>query len=156
MTPSPTAGSAGRSGPPPEAGAAGVVAYEVTKLLHDNITEGTGTAAYTGCAGQAGKDWHHRRIHRRPLLRLPAQPGDRRLGWLPGVELRLELSSVHGITVFGGTFPAEIWHSLYSNGASPAKNSSQPENPISWAPYYGRFTQASPSDTADSQANGGD
>ena len=31
------------------------VAYEVTKLLHDNITEGTGTAAYTGCAGQAGK-----------------------------------------------------------------------------------------------------
>ena len=31
------------------------VAYEVTRLLHDNITEGTGTAAYTGCAGQAGK-----------------------------------------------------------------------------------------------------
>ncbi|HWN72327.1 MAG TPA: transglycosylase domain-containing protein, partial [Solirubrobacterales bacterium] len=31
------------------------VAWEVTRLLHDNITEGTGTAAYTGCAGQAGK-----------------------------------------------------------------------------------------------------
>ena len=31
------------------------VAYQVTRLLHDNITEGTGTAAYTGCAGQAGK-----------------------------------------------------------------------------------------------------
>ena len=27
----------------------------MTRLLHDNITEGTGTAAYTGCAGQAGK-----------------------------------------------------------------------------------------------------
>jgi len=29
------------------------VAWQVTRLLHDNITEGTGTAAYTGCAGQA-------------------------------------------------------------------------------------------------------
>ena len=27
----------------------------MTRLLHDNITEGTGTAAYTGCLGQAGK-----------------------------------------------------------------------------------------------------
>ncbi|MEP9053098.1 penicillin-binding transpeptidase domain-containing protein, partial [Enterobacter hormaechei] len=31
------------------------VAYEVTQILRDNITEGTGTAAYTGCGGQAGK-----------------------------------------------------------------------------------------------------
>ena len=27
----------------------------MTRLLHDNITGGTGTAAYTGCEGQAGK-----------------------------------------------------------------------------------------------------
>ncbi len=46
---------------PPEALAAAsgcvspAVAWEVTRLLHDNIIEGTGTAAYTGCAGQAGK-----------------------------------------------------------------------------------------------------
>ena len=26
------------------------------------------------------------------------------------------MSSVHGRTVFGGTFPAEIWHSLYTGG----------------------------------------
>ena len=46
----PAAGGGRRSGCCPKP-----VAYEVTKLLHDNITEGTGTAAYTGCAGQAGK-----------------------------------------------------------------------------------------------------
>ena len=31
------------------------------------------------------------------------------------------MTSVHGITVFGGTFPAEIWHSLYSDGGSPLR-----------------------------------
>ena len=31
------------------------VAYEVTRILHDNIVAGTGVSAYTGCDGQAGK-----------------------------------------------------------------------------------------------------
>ena len=64
------------------------VAYEVTRLLHDNITEGTGTAAYTGCAGQAGKTGTTDELHRRLVRRLPAEPGDRGLGRLPGVERR--------------------------------------------------------------------
>ena len=42
-------------GPNPERVLSRPVAWEVTRLLHDNITEGTGTAAYTGCAGEAGK-----------------------------------------------------------------------------------------------------
>ena len=38
---------------------------------------------------RAGRqDRHHRRIHRRLVRRLPAQPGDRGLGRLPGVERR--------------------------------------------------------------------
>ena len=40
---------------PTQSASSPAVAYEVTRLLHDNITEGTGTAAYTGCPGQAGK-----------------------------------------------------------------------------------------------------
>ncbi len=31
------------------------------------------------------------------------------------------MTDVHGITVFGGTFPAEIWHSLYANAPSPLR-----------------------------------
>ncbi len=96
------------------------VAYEVTKLLHDNITEGTGTAAYTGCAGQAGKTgttdeytdaWFS-----------GYQPNLATAVWVGYPESNdVSMSSVHGITVFGGTFPAEIWHSLYSNAGVPCE-----------------------------------
>jgi hypothetical protein len=51
---------------------------------------------------------------------------------------------VHGITVFGGTFPAEIWHSLYSGAEVPCEEFSKPKTPISWAPYFGNFTAAAP------------
>ena len=50
----------------------------------------------------------------------------------------IEMTSVHGISVFGGTFPAEIWHSVYSNGEIPCETFSQPEKPIVWAPFFGR------------------
>ncbi len=129
------------------------VAYEVTRLLHDNITEGTGTAAYTGCAGQAGKTgttdeytdaWFS-----------GYQPNLATAVWVGYPESNdVSMSSVHGITVFGGTFPAEIWHSLYSNGGVPCEEFEQPDEKISWAPYYGHFTQASPRDTAASGAGG--
>jgi penicillin-binding protein 1A len=123
------------------------VAWEVTRLLHDNITEGTGTAAYTGCAGQAGKTgttdeytdaWFS-----------GYQPNLATAVWVGYPESNdVSMSSVHGITVFGGTFPAEIWHSLYSNAGVPCEEFEEPDGTISWAPYYGHFTQASPSDSS--------
>jgi len=129
------------------------VAYEVTRLLHDNITEGTGTAAYTGCAGQAGKTgttdeytdaWFS-----------GYQPNLATAVWVGYPQSNeISMSSVHGITVFGGTFPAEIWHSLYSNAGVPCEAFSEPEKPISWAPFYGHFTQASPRDGASTGAAG--
>jgi hypothetical protein len=54
------------------------------------------------------------------------------------------MTSVHGITVYGGTFPAEIWHSLYSEGEVPCEEFEKPRKPIVWAPYYGHFTAAAP------------
>jgi penicillin-binding protein 1A len=129
------------------------VAYEVTKLLHDNITEGTGTAAYTGCAGQAGKTgttdeytdaWFS-----------GYQPNLATAVWVGYPESNdVSMSSVHGITVFGGTFPAEIWHSLYSNAGVPCEEFEAPEKLISWAPYYGHFTQASPRNSAGGAGGG--
>lgn len=124
------------------------VAYEVTRLLHDNITEGTGTAAYTGCAGQAGKT---------------GTTDEYTDAWFSGYQPNLaaavwvgypdsndvSMTSVHGITVFGGTFPAEIWHALYSAGGVPCEEFDQPEQKISWAPYYGHFTEPVPSDSVD-------
>jgi penicillin-binding protein 1A len=129
------------------------VAWEVTRLLHDNITEGTGTAAYTGCGGQAGKTgttdeytdaWFS-----------GYQPNLATAVWVGYPESNdVSMYSVHGRTVFGGTFPAEIWHSLYSEGGIPCEEFSEPHERISWAPYYGRFAQASPSDSSAPGAGG--
>ena len=121
------------------------VAWEVTRLLHDNITEGTGTAAYTGCAGEAGKTGTTDRYTD---------------AWFAGYTPRLatavwvgypesneiEMTGVHGIIVFGGTFPAEIWNSVYTNGEIPCEESTEPSQQISWAAYYGQFTQGGPND----------
>jgi penicillin-binding protein 1A len=129
------------------------VAYEVTKLLQDNITEGTGTAAYTGCAGQAGKTGTTDEYT--DAWFAGYQPNLATAVWVGYPESNdISMTSVHGTTVFGGTFPAEIWHSLYTNGGVPCEEFEAPEKSVSWAPYYGRFTQASPSDSSDSGAEG--
>ncbi|MGD9735898.1 MAG: transglycosylase domain-containing protein [Solirubrobacterales bacterium] len=132
-------------GPDPERVLSRPVAWEVTRLLHDNIAEGTGTAAYTGCAGEAGKTGTTDRYTD---------------AWFAGYTPRLatavwvgypesneiEMTSVHGITVFGGTFPAEIWNQVYENGEIPCEEFSQPSQRISWAAYYGQFTRGGPND----------
>jgi penicillin-binding protein 1A len=119
------------------------VAYEVTRLLHDNITEGTGTAAYTGCPGQAGKTGTTDRYT--DAWFAGYQPNLATVVWVGYPQSNaIEMSSVHGITVFGGTFPAEIWHSLYSGGEIPCEEFDKPKTPISWAPFFGNFTAAVP------------
>jgi hypothetical protein len=65
------------------------------------------------------------------------------------------MTSVHGATVYGGTFPAEIWHSLYSNAEIPCEEFNPPKTPISWAPFYGQFTASSPARGGSGSAAGG-
>jgi penicillin-binding protein 1A len=128
------------------------VAWEVTRLLQDNITEGTGTAAYTGCPGQAGKTgttdeytdaWFS-----------GYQPNLSTTVWVGYPESNdISMTSVHGITVFGGTFPAEIWHAVYAGAGVPCEEFTEPKAKISWAPFYGRYARSSRSD--DSSFGGG-
>jgi penicillin-binding protein 1A len=119
------------------------VAYEAWRLLHDNITEGTGTAAYTGCPGQGGKTGTTDNYTDAWFAGI--QPNLATAVWVGYPQSNeIEMTSVHGTTVFGGTFPAEIWHSLYSNGEVPCEEFSEPRTPISWAPFYGQFTSSGP------------
>jgi penicillin-binding protein 1A len=119
------------------------VAYEVTRLLHDNITEGTGTAAYTGCPGQAGKTGTTDR--ETDAWFAGFEPNLASVVWVGYPQSNaIEMTSVHGITVFGGTFPAEIWHALYSGGEVPCEEYGKPKHPISWSPFFGQFTAAAP------------
>jgi penicillin-binding protein 1A len=121
------------------------VAWEVTRLLHDNIVEGTGTGAYTGCAGQAGKTgttdgytdaWF-----------AGYQPNLATVVWVGYPQSNdVSMSNVHGTIVFGGTFPADIWHSLYSGAGVPCEEFTEPSQKVSWAPFYGRYARSSPRD----------
>jgi len=117
------------------------VAYEVTQLLRDNITGGTGTAAYTGCGGQAGKTGTTDNYT--DAWFAGYQPNLATAVWVGYPQSNeIEMVSVHGTTVFGGTFPAQIWNSLYANGEVPCEEFEEPETPISWAPFYGQYTQS--------------
>jgi penicillin-binding protein 1A len=117
------------------------VAYEVTQLLRDNITGGTGTSAYTGCGGQAGKTGTTDNYT--DAWFAGYQPNLSTAVWVGYPQSNdIEMTSVHGTTVFGGTFPAQIWNSLYVNGEIECEEFEEPETPISWAPYYGEHTQA--------------
>jgi penicillin-binding protein 1A len=114
------------------------VAYEVTKILHENIIGGTGTAAYTGCGGQAGKTgttddftdgWF-----------VGYQPNQTTAVWVGYPQATLSMTSVHGITVFGGTFPAQIWHDYYVNAGIPCEEVAPPSEPIEWSPFFGTYS----------------
>ncbi len=119
------------------------IAWQVTRLLHDNITEGTGTAAYTGCLGQAGKTGTT--DNETDAWFSGYQPNLATAVWVGYPESNaISMTSVHGITVFGGTFPAEIWHGVYEGAAIPCEEFEEPEEEIEWAPGYGQFTAAAP------------
>ena len=138
--------------PEPKRVVSEAVAYEVTRLLHDNITGGTGTAAYTGCPGQAGKTGTTDNYT--DAWFAGYQPNLSTVVWVGYPQSNdIEMTSVHGITVFGGTFPAEIWNSLYSGAEIPCEEFSEPETPIVWAPFYGQYTA---SGGASSYSNSGE
>jgi penicillin-binding protein 1A len=83
------------------------VAYTVTKILEKNVQAGTGTAANIGCpaAGKTGTTdnfadaWF---VGYTPHMATSV--------WVGYPNARIEMTNVHGISVAGGTFPAEIWH----------------------------------------------
>ena len=138
----------------PEQAVSPAVAWEVTRLLHDNITEGTGTAAYTGCAGQAGKTGTTDEYT--DAWFAGYQPNLATVVWVGYPESNdVSMSSVHGRTVFGGTFPAEIWHSLYTGAGVPCEEFKEPSQQVSWAPFYGRYARSSPSDGGSLSGGGG-
>jgi penicillin-binding protein 1A len=130
-------------GPQPTRVLSRAVAWQVTRLLRDNITEGTGTAAYTGCVGQAGKTGTT--DEETDAWFSGYQPNLATAVWVGYPESNaISMVDVHGIVVFGGTFPAEIWHSVYENAGVKCDEFDEPEEEIEWAPGYGEFTAAAP------------
>ncbi len=82
------------------------VAYEVTKILRDNINSGTGTGANIPrpAAGKTGTTERHS-----DAWFCGYTPDLSTTVWVGYPQGEIPMESVHGISVAGGTFPAQIW-----------------------------------------------
>jgi penicillin-binding protein 1A len=82
------------------------VASEVTRILGENMTSGTGTAAYFGgvSAGKTGTTDNFA-----DAWFCGFTPGLEATIWIGYPRGEIPMLSVHGITVSGPTFPAQIW-----------------------------------------------
>lgn len=108
-------------------------AYEVTKILHNNITGGTGTGAYTGCAGQAGKTGTTDNFI--DAWFVGYQPNLATATWV-GYPESNDIST--GLS--GGQTPASIWNSFYNNAAVPCEDFPVPSEPMVWSSFGGNYT----------------
>lgn len=113
------------------------VAYEATKILRDNVNGGTGTRAQIDCpaAGKTGttdsfKDaWF---VGYTPTLSTSV--------WVGYPKAGIEMRSVHGISVAGGTFPAQIWHDYMALAiGGHCKEFPEPKTPFDAVPFKGKY-----------------
>jgi penicillin-binding protein 1A len=114
------------------------VAYEVTKILKMNVQAGTGTHANIGCpaAGKTGTtDNFNDAWFDGFTPRLTAAV------WVGYPDALREMRSVHGISVAGGTFPAEIWHKFMSTAkGSFCGDFPLPKSSITWSPFFSKYS----------------
>ncbi len=109
----------------------------VTKILHQNVLSGTGVRANIGCpaAGKTGTTssfndaWF---VGYTPRLATAT--------WVGYPNALISMTSVHGISVQGGSFPAMIWHDYmnYAKG-SFCGDFPPPTTPVHWAPFFGHY-----------------
>ena len=90
------------------------VAYEVTQILEDNVDAGTGTAAGTGCGDEAGKTGTTDDFN--DAMFMGYTPHLATGVWVGYPDALISMTSVHGISVAGGTFPADDLARLHGGG----------------------------------------
>jgi penicillin-binding protein 1A len=118
------------------------VAYEVTKILQQNVDAGTGTGANYGdphIAGKTGTTDNYA-----DAWFAGYSPRASTVVWVGYPNAQIEMTSVHGITVAGGTFPATIW-GLFMGRAFAGVSYVPfplPKNPAVWVPFQGEYANA--------------
>jgi penicillin-binding protein 1A len=115
------------------------VAYEVTRILEQNIQRGTGTKAQIGCpaAGKTGTtDNFNDAWFAGYTPRLSTSV------WVGYPNALREMRGVHGVDVAGGTFPAQIWGSYMSVAKGPTcTNFRRPRERVRFEPFYGKYAR---------------
>jgi penicillin-binding protein 1A len=127
------------------------VAYEVTRILEENMQSGTGTGAYFGrpAAGKTGTTddytdaWF---CGYTPTLSTSV--------WIGYPNAAIQMTSVHGRTVSGGSFPADIWNLFVSRAlaSTPVADFTLPRQQPEWRPWKGEYQGYGsyvPTDTGD-------
>jgi penicillin-binding protein 1A len=110
------------------------VAAEATKILEMNVQKGTGTGANFGCpaAGKTGTTdnfndaWF---VGYTPTLATAT--------WVGYPNALKTMSSVHGISVAGGTIPASIWHDYMNVAHSGCGEFDFLNATTSFSPFFG-------------------
>jgi penicillin-binding protein 1A len=114
------------------------VAYEVTKILEENIQSGTGTAAALDrpVAGKTGTTDDHA-----DAWFCGYTPDLATTVWVGYPQAEIPMNSVHGISVAGGTFPAEIWRRFMDPALaeSPRRGWMLPRVWPIWRDWDGRY-----------------
>lgn len=108
-------------------------AYEVTRILHGNMTSGTGTGAYTGCSAQAGKT---------------GTTDNQVDAWFVGYQPNLSAATWVGYPesndistgLDGGSVPASIWNSFFNYAEVPCVETPAPSEAMSWGDFSGGYT----------------
>jgi penicillin-binding protein 1A len=112
------------------------VADEVTKILEDNMREGTGTGArvffYRPAAGKTGTTDDHTDAWfcgYTPTLSTTV--------WVGYPQAQIPMENVHGISVAGGTFPATIWNLFMRStiGNTPEVDFPEPRSSPLWRDF---------------------
>jgi penicillin-binding protein 1A len=110
------------------------VAYVVTKILEENVLYGTGTAANIGrpAAGKTGTTDNHADawfVGYTPTLDAAV--------WVGYPQGEIPMTDVHGISVSGGSFPAQIWHAFMDPALAsvPKQDWTEPKELPTWKPF---------------------
>jgi penicillin-binding protein 1A len=110
------------------------VADSVTEILEDNIRSGTGTGAAIGrpAAGKTGTTEEHS-----DAWFCGYTPNLSTTVWVGYPQAEIPMRSVHGISVAGGTFPAQIWRLFMSSALDGTRvwEFSEPKSEPIWHPF---------------------
>jgi penicillin-binding protein 1A len=114
------------------------VAAEVTEILEENIDYGTGTAAEFGrpAAGKTGTTEEHS-----DAWFCGYTPQLSTTVWIGYPDRNDPMTNVHGISVAGGTFPAQIWSRYMFRAANgtPYRDFQEPTGEPVWVDFEGQY-----------------
>ncbi len=110
------------------------VADVVTRILEDNIRYGTGTRALLSrpAAGKTGTTDKHA-----DAWFVGYTPGLATAVWMGYTRGEIPMENVHGISVSGGSFPAEIWRRFMEPALAgrPVREFPAPRQPVSFVSW---------------------